>query len=281
MPDDREERTGALSDEFEEAAPSNQYLTKKDLRYIAIGLVIVLVACYPLYIKLKKDKERYICNQNLIAVSHAMATYQADNDGRFPPTFVHADSSPYPQFDEAGRPVTWASTLSGLAGFDLEKHSFVCPSAARSEYTIAEGPRGADLPMTYGMYEAFDAASPEGVASPSRSVLVTETSSNGALGTYDPKPMSPVAGRVQDGFLIGWSTGDFEFPADNKFPMPSVTRVAVYDSKAGLTNALYSGGQQPQSRHDDRIEVLFADGHTGLVSVGLLLRPEAWSIPVR
>lgn len=273
--------TGALSDEFEEAAPSNQYFTKRDLRYIAIGLLVVLIACYPLYLKLKADRDRYQCALNFKAMGTAMGQYLTDNDESFPPTFVHDGDSPYPKKDDKGRPITWASTLVGLSGFDLKKYSFVCPSADTTELMVAEGPQGSDLKMSYGMYEALDTVPQKSVSNLGRVVLVTETSSNGAINTYDPKPMSQSAQVTGDGFLVGWSSGDFAVPTDGKVPPPSVTRVSVRDTKDGLTNSIFADGRQPQSRHDDRIHVLFADGHYGLIKVGYLLNANSWMIPQR
>ena len=269
----------ALSDEFEDASPSNQYLTKKDFWRILLGLALLILVCIPLYQKLDRDRKRYICGQNFKAISTAMSTYLSDNDDRYPPTYVPDLNSLYPRVDAKGRPYTWASTLVGLSGFDTTKHSFACPAADPSEVMNAEGEKDANLPMSYGMYEAYNVADKSKVSNAGRSVLITETANNGALNTFDPSPMPATAGSVHDGFLIGWSTGDFVLPPSGK--SPPVTRVAVQNSKGGLTGALFSDGKVPSSRHDDEIYVLFVDGHYRLVKVGYLLNQDVWEIPTR
>ena len=282
LPDEREEeKTGALSDEFEGAAPSNQYWTKKDAKYMLLGIVILGIIAIPLFFKMRADKWRYVCGQNFKAISTSMNGYAADNDERLPPAYVPQTDTPYPRVNAGGRPYTWASTLVNLSGFDTAKHSFACPAADSSEITTVEGLGGADMPMTYGMYAPYSTAEKGKAATEGRTVLIAETANNGASNTYDPHPMPANSGSVQDGFLIGWSTGDFAIPADNKVPPPSVTRVAVENSKSGLTRDLYSGGKVPQSRHDDKIFVLFLDGHYSLVKVGYLLNSDAWAIPSR
>ena len=279
--DPEDPQGGALSDEFEDASPSNQYLTIKDAKRIGLGLVVLVIICIPLYKKMHDDHNRYLCGQNFLAISHAMTTYLTDNDEQFPPTYVPQVNSLYPRVDDKGRPYTWASTLVGLSGFDSKKHSFNCPSALDAETMNAEGLTGADLPMSYGMYGAYNTADKSKVANAGRAVLVTETANDGATNTFDPMPMPPTGGSVHDGFLIGLSTGDFVLPAAGAAPPPSVTRIAVPNSKGGITGALYGDGRIPSSRHDDELFVLFVDGHYRLMKVNYLLNKDVWEIPTR
>ncbi|MHB8637275.1 MAG: hypothetical protein ACYC96_12470 [Fimbriimonadaceae bacterium] len=271
--------SGSLSDAFDDPAPGNQYLTKRDAKWILFGLLLLAAILYPVWLKLKEGRDRYDCGQNMKAISTAMSSYLADNDDRFPPTYVPQPDAIYPRVDAKGRPYTWASTLVGLSGFDPTKRSFNCPSADPSETMNAEGIADANLPMSYGMYEAYDTADQSKVPSAGSSVLITETSNDGARNTYDPHPMPPSMGSVHDGFLIGWSTGDFVPPPPGT--APPVTRVAVPDSKGGLTRALFRGGRIPQGRHDDEIYVMFVDGHYELMKVGYLLNSQVWDIPGR
>jgi len=274
-----EEHLGALSDQFEEAAPSNQYLTKKDFRRILLGLAIFVLICAPLYMKLNADRMRYICGQNFHAMSLALTTYTTDNNDCLPPTYVPEDNTRLPRLDDADRPTTWASILSTLGGFDVRKYSFSCPAADHSETMIAGGPGGADLKMAYGMYTGLNVAPMSHLTDSSRTVLITETANDGALKTYDPHPMSRDGKPIRDGFLIGWATGDFDPPADNKAPPPSVTRVAIRDSPNGLTGSLFKDGAVPQGRHEDSLYVIFADGHYQLVKAGRLMNMSYWDIP--
>ncbi len=245
---------------------------------MAIALVIAALIFAPLIKRAYDERLRYDCGQNFRAISASLGVYMSNNDDRFPPTCERSGDTPAPVADGKGRPYTWASTLTNLAGFD-PKRSFSCPAATPPEVMIAEGafdPQtggAVDLPMSYGMFAPYDAQPRSAAANAGKAIVIAETASGGANGTFDPVPMAPMGGKVRDGFLIGWATGDFPFPT-GKNP-PPVTRLAIPNSPKGPSSNLTQG------RHDDRIYVLFADGHYTLMKVDQLASRDYWALPAR
>jgi prepilin-type processing-associated H-X9-DG protein len=262
---DRED-TGPEGGSDEVSEPSNQYLTKKDLKTLLIGIAILAVVLTPVFLILKGGADHYQCSLNMKAISTAMLGYSTKYDDRLPPLFARAEDSNLPRVDSKGRPFTWASTLVNIAGFD-RKRSFRCPTAPANSVAVAEGLDGADLPMTYGMYAGLECAGLRDVEDPGNAIVVAETNNGGAEDSFDPHPIA-LNGSTVDAFLIGWAGGDLA--PEKRTDWDKVTRLAFKQSKNGLNPSNQNG------RHDQTINVLFMDGHTGFLKAGQLLGTKHW-----
>lgn len=273
VPTDTDEPLDSRDDSFDEAAPGNQYLTKKDLKVILLGLALVALIFWPIYLKMRRDRDRYACGLNVHAISIAMQAYADSNDEHFPPTFIPAADASLPRSDEKGRPYTWASTLANIVGMDSDRN-FACPSASHEEGVVSEGVNGADLISDYGMYIAESAASREGSSSAGSTILIAESANDGANDTFDPAKLPAESdGSVRDGFMIAWQKSNFEAPPADSIQGSTITRLAFKNTPNGLSR------KSDEGRHDDAIYVIFADGHYALVKANRLLGSQMWQPP--
>lgn len=261
MPDDFEtlEPEGSL----EEATGGSHsgYFTKKDLRSVAIALVVVFILMIPIYIVLKRQSQKAACSLNCKAIQGAMLLYMEVWDNQFPPAYAKGDNDEPVLLN--GKPFTWGTTIHEYLG---KRASLQCPAADDAEVVRSYHPNDSkkDLPMTYGMYLPRSTAAISNLSDPAQSALVAETSNFGAQGTFNPKPYKRLDGTVvkADGFVIGWDTGNEVdwYGTSMADAMPTaVTRLAYY----GTQNGQFS--TDGRSRHDKGIHLLFADGHVDLL----------------
>ncbi|HWD39912.1 MAG TPA: hypothetical protein VG944_13775 [Fimbriimonas sp.] len=234
-----------------EISSRGQYMTKRDLRSIAIVLVVLGALGYPIYLFMLKRSESSRCTQNMKAIQEAIALYEDEHDGRLPPIdrTENVDSLT-PSLGDSGHVYTWASDV---AGYKTARASFLCPSAKPEEVTWIEDPDNAKqfLPLSYGMYAPYGGFLASLIENPDQTIIVAETSNSGALSTYDPMPFKSSDGKpLPDGFVIGWNDG-------NDAPTKSsqwMTRLAL----PGTADGKFS--KDGDARHGDTIHMLTASG---------------------
>lgn len=228
--------------------PRSDHFSRKDLRYLFLGVVLLVVLMWPLYAILKGNSERSICANNFQAISTALGLYMTDNDDRFPPPFATGVGSE-PRTDAKGRPFTWCSLLDG---YMTSRATFVCPSAADDEKVHAQAGRSSGtLDTTYGMYPPYAGVYRETIPNISQIALIVETSNAGSQGSFDPVRFLGPEGQPQkdDGFAVG-------FDDSNDMPTPNsraVTRLAFRNTADGKF------GAEAGARHRDKIFVLNGD----------------------
>ena len=69
-------------DEPEERAPSSTYLTKKDVKWLLLILIVVTAAMIPIYEHFKEDRNEHLCKQNIREISKSMGLYALEHDDR-------------------------------------------------------------------------------------------------------------------------------------------------------------------------------------------------------
>lgn len=253
---------GAYDPDAIESSPGKSgYMTRKDLKVIGIGLVVLALIMTPVYCGMKKQAELHLCTTNFGAISKAINQYAASWDERFPPVYATSEGE-LPLVDKKGRPSTWATLITPYMS---PRSSFKCPSASDDEVVIAQhwSEGSIDVPMTYGMYAPFAGFSMANVYQPGQTALISETSNQGAMQTYDPMPFKDMSGKaLPDGFLIAWDNSNSAFNRSTQH----VTRLAYLETSNGVFKKL------GPSRHEKGINVLFCDGHVEL------LGPEAASV---
>lgn len=214
-----------MSDIYDPTAPDgdanrgSQYVNKRDIRVVAVALLVLAAAAYPLFLNMVRRAHRSICANNMAGISIAVQQYAVLHDDRFPP--IMRTNGFEPDLGDSGHPYTWASDVDELMN---PRASFKCPAATDSEVTWIEG-RQKLIPLTYGMYQPFGGTLRTIVANPDQSVLIAETSNGGKGETYDPVPFK--AGF--DGFLVGWNDSN-ETPGNSS---QAVTRLAFPKTEAG------------------------------------------------
>ncbi|MBX3110605.1 MAG: hypothetical protein KF857_01235 [Fimbriimonadaceae bacterium] len=232
----------------------SDYISGKDLRWIALILVVLAALGYPIYNHMREDSQRTICKRNLSAISKAVIGYAEVYDGRYPPLYVEGDNQT-PYLDK-GKPIVWASTVSAYMS---SYGTFTCPAASKEEAThihtqTKDGPGEADL--TYGMYGPLATRPEQEVARPESTVLVTETANMGARKTFAPVDFQNSKSEVVpfNGFLVGWDNSNFTWDEKTKY----VTHLAFYDTADGV----FEDDKTP-ARHGRTIMCLYADGSLG------------------
>lgn len=203
------------------------YVSRKDVRIIAVGVVCLSIILFPIYKAMEKNSERARCLQNMKALSAAINEYAALHDDRFPP-IMRTQLNGAPDLGNTGLPYTWASDA---AEFMSPRSSFLCPSASPDEIVYVEGKGGTKIPVTYGMYAPYGGYLRSIVDNPDQTIILAETSNNGALKTFDPVPFVGMKGEKipHDGFVIGWDNDNFEANEQTRF----VTRLAFPESAGG------------------------------------------------
>lgn len=252
-----------------EERPRGQYMTRKDLRNVAIIFALILLLLWPVYSFLKKNTEEHLCTRNIKAIGDALALYAAQNEDHFPMAFEETyPGSGVPRINENGAAVCW---VTAIAPYARDESIFVCPSAHESEYAMVEGLDGKTIPCTYGFYVPYSGALKSAAANPGRTIVLAETSNMGARETYDPLKFPDVR---QDGFVIGLDNNQFQ--PDEK--TTAVTRLAFPGTASGRFT------DEADSRHGGGINVLTVEG--SLMQLG----PEAavyergggyWGAPIR
>jgi hypothetical protein len=249
MPPDIEER-----DPFEvEERRRSIYVSKRDLVWalVAAGMIITVFAL--LYSHFKREAEKTVCRRNLKHIGESLNLYLFDNNDRYPPAFAANEAGHVAL--EGGLPVTWVSLLFENLN---RRATFVCPTADPSEYSHNDRPAStASIPSTYGFYMARGFYEQSRLAYPGESAVIAETSNRGAMGTFDPEPLTDADGRTlpNDGFLIGWDDGNMAASPASRL----VTRLAFSGTAGG------NFAEDRRSRHGEGIHVLRADGGVSIV----------------
>jgi prepilin-type processing-associated H-X9-DG protein len=243
-------------DETEER-PSSSYFSKKEVRVIFVALVLAALLASPVFIQLKRNRDKHVCKDNLLAIAKGIDLYANDNNDMLPPMYESAEEHPGPRMFRRG-PITWISLISRYK--ESRRSSFECPTASESEVVLNEPLSGPDaIRSSYGMFGPRAAASRYAIASPSQSVLVSETSNRGASDTFDPVPFRDAEGNpLPDGFCIGFDNTNFTWADSNR----ATYAKSEYATRLAFPNTANGNfGQNARSRHDGGIHFLFVDLH--------------------
>ena len=233
--------------------PGSQYLSRKDLRWILLIVIVVGIAATPVYKGMRDQSEKLVCSTNIKAVYGAMMLYAAQNDDRLPPLY-HIGENGAPMIED-GKPLVWASML---VPYMTRRAGFFCPAADDDELMPALGDDGrqrADIELSFGMYLPMGAQPHMLLSNVQTTALIVETSNSGARGTFNPMPFRDLTGRVVpfDGFMVGYDDSNFAFTKETRW----VTRLALRDATDGDSLS----GATP--RHGAGIHVIYVDGHLG------------------
>lgn len=225
----------------------SQYVTKRDVRVIAVLILVLAIAAYPVYKMLERNAHRSVCRSNLGAIADAINQYASLHDDRFPP-IMRTNANGSPNLGDSGHPYTWASDLQD---FMNRRASFECPEAAQEEVTKIEGHEKV-LPLTYGMYEPYGGFLRTVVPNPDQTVLVVETSNHGSKTSFDPLPYKDLSGNEVpwDGFVVGWQNSN-DRPNEQS---DRITRLAFPGTSSG--NFVKDG----ETRHDGGILAINCSG---------------------
>lgn len=237
-----------------EGSRRSEYFTKKDVVRLLAVMVGIVIALIPVYNVFKRQSEKHLCQQNLVAISKAISLYTVEWDDRLPPiyaTIAQGDSTPL--LDGNGRALTWITLVQGGMS---PRASFKCPSASQSEWVVSQHPKSQRLSLAsaYGLYAGVSTRQLSLIPSISQTVLLSETSNFGSEQSFNPMPFVDPGGQKvpHDGFLIGYDDSNVRHTAKTRF----VTRLAFRRSRDGVFDA---GLTEP--RHPNGIHFLFLDGH--------------------
>ncbi len=234
----------------EGASPvGSAYISKKDIKAIAIAAVVLTIVLYPIYQYQVRQSEKSRCTANMKAITEALNMYAEYKDERFPPIY-RTGKGDVPGLGPTNLPYTWCDDISTLMS---KRYSFVCPSAAPSEIVTSEDATNSagTLKTSYGMYLPYSGYQKSLVANPDQSAIVAETSNNGAVESYDPLKMKDDSGNpLPDGFVIAWDNSNTEPDEKTKY----VSRLAYPGSDGGKFT------KDGRSRHDTGIHILTASG---------------------
>lgn len=245
-----------------EPSAGSQYLSRKDVKWILLILVVLGIFMVPIYKVMLDGRNEHICRQNLSQVSKALGVYAEEHDGRYPPLFV-TGSNGSPSLDDQGRAFSWISLLKD--GMNT-RSSFECPASDPSERTLNQPPSASDstIASSYGMYAPYSAFSVAEIANPEQVVIIAETSNFGAKGSFDPLPYKTAEGKdvAADGFVIGFQDSNTDITRSST----KVTRLAFSDVPSGDFKT------HGTSRHSKGIWGLTASGE------GVMLSPDSANI---
>ena len=252
------------SNSFDAAAPEGdvsgggQYVTKRDLRVMIGGSILLLLLLYPIYRLMKANSEKTICGTNLGQIYKAVSMYSLDHDDRFPPIYAtNEDNQPY--IDKSGVPYTWISDVSQQMS---ARASFVCPSSDPLEQTVQQSKdSGVFIHSSYGMYTPYGGVARFDVENPDSTVLIVETSNHGSKGSFDPEPLK----GQYDGFSAAWSNSNFTPSSKSE----SISRLAFRNTANGKF------GEDGSSRHPSGIHMVTIAGEK------LLRTPPAALVQIR
>ena len=247
-----------------EAQRGGNYVSKKDFRVIAIGILALAIMLVPVYKVLERNSQKARCAQNMKAIASAVHEYASLHDDRFPP-IMRTLPNDSPDLADTGLPYTWVS--------DVQEHmnpraNFLCPSASPDEIVYSEGRNATKIPLTYGMFAPYGGYLRSIIDNPDQTVIIAETSNFGADGTYNPLPFEDLDGNKipHDGFSIGFNDSNFMGSATSKY----VTRLAFPDSSKGTWS------KDDSARHDAGIHGITAGG-----GASPLLKPNDAKITTR
>lgn len=237
--------------------PAASYVTKNDIKWVAIVLVFGTILFWPLWSKWMEDGKKKVCSTNIQLIGKALLSYAELNDNRFPPIYESGDNESPSLID--GVPINWMTLVEPHLS---KRGGTVCPSAKPEEhsyfYSVATKKGRA---LSYGLYFPIAAAPTYQLKDPDRLILLTETTTNGANNTYNPTRLTYSDGSVlkDDGFMIGYDNkdGNFDFKrGETKF----VTRLAF----GGTANGVFDS-EKATARHAAGNHVIFADGSMGFL----------------
>ncbi len=247
----------SLDDAYDPSAPegapsrSSAYVSAKDVKVVAVALVVLSGMMYPVFKILVRRSEKARCISNMKGIMDSINQYAIQSEDKFPPIF-DTGSADEPALQTSGAPYTWASNLQEYMN---PRVNFQCPSADPLEITKSQDSRseGKSFALTYGMFAPLSTFNRSLVEEPDEAVLIGETSNAGALHTYNPVPFVNSAGKTMpyDGMTIGWDTDNFD--ANEK--SAHVTRLAFPNTDKGIFDKLGEG------RHDEGTFVLTVTGH--------------------
>ncbi|MDX2064870.1 MAG: hypothetical protein SFX74_03905 [Fimbriimonadaceae bacterium] len=231
----------------EEASAKSQYMSRKELRIIGIGLIALAAICYPVYKVGIAKSEKAQCVGNFKAMHTALTLYIRDHDDGLPPVY-RADDQRLPAIGENALPYTWHSDLFPYMS---RRAAFACPSSGENERFRVENPEDGSqyLPASYGMYVAYSAEKYFNIELPDQTIILAETSNNGSESSYNPLPFRDKNGKpLPDGVTVGFDNDNFSPNRATK----RVTRLAFRETGKSLKEAY--------GRHDGGIHALTATG---------------------
>jgi hypothetical protein len=233
-----------------EERPRSAYLSRKDVRVILVLVAFFVLLMVPIYMVFKQGRDRHLCKQYIGQIFKAVQIYSIEWDNRFPPVYAEGPGGEPALLEPGNVPYTWMSLIQG--GMSA-RSSFLCPAAGEEETVRNMHPEPEKEPFrsSFGMYRPWSAYNVSMVSDPDNSVLVAETSNNGARDTYDPVPFS----HGVDGIVIGWNNDNFRPNSESEY----VTRLAFPETKGGRFR------KDGPGRHGDGIHVLYISGQYAFV----------------
>jgi hypothetical protein len=263
------------------------YISWREIRWIALILVVVGIVLWPIWLVLAERGRRTVCSRNIHQIYKGISLYAVENDNRYPLVYAEDPHTGAPVLGANGLPISWAGDvflyMRDAAPRTAEEErefvsSFQCPTARPEEVAATLHPtrQGQALPLTYGMYRPYGGYAVNLIPNPDVAILLAETANFGARGTFNPAPLLDAEGNPirNDAFLIGWNDGN-EVPSE---ATRAVTRLAFFDTAEG--NFLESG----RSRHDGGVWAMTAGG-TRLSLLPHMARTEGqldgglWDVP--
>jgi prepilin-type processing-associated H-X9-DG protein len=235
--------------------PKSSHISKKDLKWAVILVVLLVVVLWPVWVKLKFQRDKHVCKDNLGQIARALQLYAVDNSDRLPPAYVAGDNFEPKLFN--GMSVSWMTLIAG--GVRNFEENFTCPAAQDSELAPNAGPKNELIKSGYGLFGAVSAAPLANIPNQSSVAMVAETASMGARDTFNPLPMKDSKGNpVPDGYVIGFDNSNF-LPSDSTMDILNkskyASRLAFYNTASGAFS------ETGEARHPGGIHILFVDMH--------------------
>lgn len=238
----------------------DSYVSRKDIKWIVLIVVVLGIVFYPVYDLMRKDSEKKQCGSNIQQIAKAITQYAALNDDRFPPLYDEVEPG-LPRLVD-GHPYIWASLvgtyMSSRAGFG-------CPAATPEEHCRFHSNESKQpVMLAYGMFLAAAARPDYQIPAKETLVLLAETNNHGAGSSYNPVPFQYEDGSIlkDDGFVVGFDNkpnGNYDTSVATRF----VTRLAFRNTSGGdFSNS------KVVPRHSNGIHVIYADGHQGYLTPG-------------
>lgn len=235
--------------------PRASHISKKDLKWATILVLILVIVLWPIWARLKLQRDKHVCKDNLGQIAKALLLYAEDNSDRLPPAYVAGDNFEPRMFK--GRAVSWISVIA--SGVRDATENFQCPAAKQEELAPNAGPDDSTIYSSYGMFAAIASAPRANIPNQSAVAMVTETANMGALESYNPLPMKDAQGKpVPDGYTVGFDNSNF-LPDDSTMDIlgksKHATRLAFYQTANGEFK------KDGAARHPGGIHILYVDLH--------------------
>lgn len=239
----------------EDRPRGSQYVSRKDVRVVAIVLLVLALLAWPIYLYLKKGVDRSLCAKNLRKIGLSLPQYAADFDEHLPFAYETAGFGTSAISLHGDYAYTWQWQLSR---YIKEPSTFLCPAAQPEENTkTSDG--STVLLSSYGMLNGYSGLDVSTIANPDARYLISETVRNGFDHTYDPLPLNVEGRKLEDdGFVVGFSN-DQTFP---NLQTKAATRLAFPNTANGHFDS------SSESRHPGGIHFLYVDGHVRLLDGG-------------